>query len=215
MTQKNPFAAPLHRLAALRGRVSPLLVRRVLAVALVLLAAALALGRPTARGEPTATVLVAAHELTAGTVLRPTDLRAVQAPAALVPAGALTDIAAATGHTLAGPAGTGEPITGVRLVGAANTRLSADFPGAAAVPVRLADPAVAELLGPGSRVDVVTVDPHGGAASVLAADATVVTVRDDGSRDRGGKLVVLALPHETAAQVASISLGQPVTVTLR
>jgi pilus assembly protein CpaB len=66
---------------------------------------------------------------------------------------------------------------------------------------------------------VVTADPHGGAA-LLAADAFVVTVRADaGDRSpaasRPGRLVVVAMPRESATRVASVSLGQPVTVTLR
>ena len=45
-----------------------------------------------------------------------------------------------------------------------DTAITARDPKAAVVPIRLADPAVADLLGPGSRVDVVSLDPTGEAA---------------------------------------------------
>ena len=59
-----------------------------------------------------------------------------------------------------------------------------------------------------------------GGAAMLAADATVVTVRSDAGEHpagagRPGRLVVVAMPRDTATRVAAVSLGQPVTVTLR
>ncbi|MGQ0840711.1 SAF domain-containing protein [Actinokineospora sp.] len=196
----------------LRGLFDALLraftLRRVVATALVLLAAALAL-RPAPDSVP---VLVAAHALAPGVGLSPSDVRVVRAPPDLRPESALVDPAEVSGRMLAGAAAEGEPITDVRLVGAANTRL-ATGPDAAAVPVRLADPAVAGLLRPGTRVDVVTADPRGREPVVLARDAAVVTVRAD--ETGRGSLVLLALPRESATRVASVSLGQPVTVTLR
>jgi hypothetical protein len=69
---------------------------------------------------------------------------------------------------------------------------------------------------------VVTVAPDDGSrAELLAADATVVTVRADEPGDamrtgtRPGRLVVIAVPQESATRLASVSLGQPVAVTLR
>src|SRR5436190_1516391 len=83
---------------------------------------------------------------------------------------------------------------------------------AAAVPIRLADPGVAELLRSGNRVDVVALDQRRGQDTVLATDAVVITVRPAGSSpgDRG-RLVVVALPRNAATRVAAASLGQPVT----
>jgi pilus assembly protein CpaB len=78
---------------------------------------------------------------------------------------------------------------------------------------------VADLLSPGARVDVVTLDPRGATDAPLASDVTVVTVRPDDAPGpasaRQGRLVVIAMPRDTATRVASTSLGQPVTVTLR
>ena len=130
-------------------------------------------------------------------------------PAAYAPAGTITDAGAAVGRVLAGAARSGETITDVRLVGPANTLLATGSPDAVAVPVRLTDAAVADLLRPGSRVDVV------GDPGVLANDAVVVVVRPSEGVSAKGRLVVVALPRQLAAKVAAASLAQPVTVTLR
>jgi hypothetical protein len=117
---------------------------------------------------------------------------------------------AATGQVLAGAASAGEPITSARLLGSENTRLTAGLADASAVPIRLADSGVAELLVPGSKVDIVGPDQ-----AVLAAAATVVTVRpESGSVDRG-RLIVVALPSDVAPRVAAASLTREMTVTLR
>jgi hypothetical protein len=87
--------------------------------------------------------------------------------------------------------------------------LATGDPNAVAVPVRLTDAAVADLLRPGSRVDVV------GDPGVLANDAVVIAVRPSEGVSAKGRLVVVALPRSAAAKVAAASLAQPVTVTLR
>lgn len=206
-----------------RGWPRALAVRRVLAGVLVLLAVALAIrSPPQARGEPTVPMLVAARDLAPGASLRRADVRVVRAPESLRPPTALTAAEQATGRVLSGAASRGEPLTRTRLVGRENSRLTTGDPDAVAVPVRLADPEVAALLTPGARVDVVTVAAEGGSAGVLlAANATVVTVRANepaGVASAGtppGRLVVIAVPRESATRLASVSLGQPVAVTLR
>jgi pilus assembly protein CpaB len=194
-----------------------LALRRVVAALLVVLAAALAVRPPPqARGEPTVPLLVAARDLAPGSNLRPDDLRIVHAPESLRPATALSSADQATGRVLAGAASRGEPVTRARLVGPENSLLTTGSPDAVAVPVRLADPEVAALLTPGMRVDVVTVSPDSAEGVLLAADATVVTVReeDTAGADRS-RLVVIGVPRDAATRLASVSLGQPVAVTLR
>ena len=117
------------------------------------------------------------------------------------------------------PATTAEPITDARPTIAIP---GPGDPAMATVPVRLADAAVAELLRPGQRVDVVAAADGDSAPSVLAGHAMVVTVsgpEPQAGRALGppgkGPLVLLALPSEVATQVAAISLERPVTVTLR
>ncbi len=186
-----------------------LAIRRLTAAVLVLLAALLAFrGTPEPTGVP---MLVAAHDLPAGVTLTAADVRIVRAPSELRPAGALTAAAQATDRVLAHAATAMEPLTRARFAGPENARLTMGDPSAAAVPFRVADPAVAALLAPGIRVDVVTqtaTDPV-----VLATNATVLTVRPPDESD--GRLVVLALPRPEATRLAGASLGQPVAVTLR
>jgi Flp pilus assembly protein CpaB len=195
-----------------RGQPRRLVIRRAVAVLLVLAAAVLAV-RPEAGQPATVPMLVATRDLPPGTTLRATDVTVSHLPASLRPAAALTDPPQATGRVLAGATTAGEPLTSARLVGAENTALTTGDHSAAAVPFRLADPAVAGLLTPGLRVDVVTVSETSEAV-VLAENAAVLTVRPaDETSD--GRLVVLALPRTQARTVAAASLGQPVAVTLR
>jgi Flp pilus assembly protein CpaB len=157
-------------------------------------------------------MVVAARDLAPGITLSAGDLRVVPAPAAVRPAAALGGLDEVAGRVLAGAATAGEPLTRARLVGPENTRLATGDRDAVAVPVRLADPAVADLLTPGVHVDVVSAN----ADAVLASAATVITVLADGAGSpKQGRLVVIAMPPDAATRVASASLGQEVTVTLR
>ncbi|AHH94119.1 SAF domain-containing protein [Kutzneria viridogrisea] len=205
----------LARLVSAAGWNRAVLVRRAVAVLLVL-AAALMAGYSALHGrEHAVPVLVAARDVAPGSTLHAEDLSVRELPAAAVPVGALRERAAAVGQVLAGAARPGEPITDVRLVGAENTRLSTGDAGSAAVPVRLAEGGVAELLRPGSRVDVIGLAPGREGDPVLAADGVVVTVRPAAQQGERGRLVLVALPRQSATRVALASLSQPVTVTLR
>jgi Flp pilus assembly protein CpaB len=196
----------------LRGWRRWLALRRITALVLVLLAAALAV-RPSRRdAASTVPMLVAARDLPPGTTLRARDVKVSRLPAPLRPPAALTAPAQVTGRVLAGATTAGEPLTRARLVDPENSRLAAGDPTAAAVPFRLADPAVADLLTPGVHVDVVTISASDAAPIVLAADAAVLTVR---RAAENSSLVVIALPREEATQVAAAALNQPVAVTLR
>lgn len=201
------------------GRSRSVVLRRLLAAALVLVAAVIAL-----RPQPgTATILVAAHDLRPGATLTPSDVRTRPVPAELVPSGALRRPADVDGRVLTGAARGGEPITDVRLLGDELARLLAPREGTATVPVRLADPDVVRVLAPGSVVDVVGVDGPDGRPTVLAEQASVLAVLDEhagsglGATSRGqqGRLIVVLLPRAAATQVAAASLSQSLTVTLR
>ena len=189
-----------------------LALRRVAALVLVLLAAALALLPSGRDAAPTVPMLVAARDLPPGVTLRAEDVTVYRLPASLRPPAALTAPAQVAGRVLAGATTAGEPLTRARLLGPENSRLAAGDPAAAAVPFRLADPAVADLLTPGVRVDVVTVSANNADPVVLAANATVLTVR---RAAEDSSLVVIALPREEATRVAAAALDQPVAVTLR
>lgn len=192
------------------------LVRRVLAIALLLVAAVLAI-IPAIGDEPGRDLLVAARDLPLGAKLRPADVRVVQAPDIWHPAGALRDPSEVTGRRIIGQARAGEPLTDARV---AERYPSA--PDTATVPVRLADSGVTELLRPGTHVDVVTAGTDAESGNVLASRVTVHRViRSSEAGQSGprpndpGPLVLLSAPGEVASRLAAASLGQPVTVTLR
>lgn len=206
---------PLDRLAALArpSRAHTTMARRVAAAVLTAVAVALLL-----RGHPTGDrvqVVATARDLSPGTVLRPDDLRLTPLSADTVPAGALRRIDEATGHTLAGPARAGEPVTDVRILGPRLVAAAAGVPDARVVPIRLADPEVADLLREGDRVDVLTAaDDQSPDARVLAASATVVLVSPkDSGRNPRERVVMLALPADAATTVAAASLSSALAVT--
>ncbi|EOD67169.1 SAF domain-containing protein [Amycolatopsis vancoresmycina] len=196
-------------LTRLHGRRTRL-IRRWLAACLLLTGALLVVHPDTgsARGAPT---VLAAHDLPSGATLRAADVRLADLPDQARPVGVLSSLDAVDGRLLAGAVRAGEPLTDVRLAAAPTL----GDPGTATVPVRLADAAVAELLGPGRRVDVVAAPEPGAPPSVLAGGATVVTVGHQEQSTAKGALVLLRLPEAIATRVAAISLERPVTVTLR
>lgn len=195
----------MRRLAApLRSVRRAVLARRRLLAAL-LTAVAVAAGLQAATAPPPAEVpvLVATRDLPSGTVLGADDLRTTGFAPGSVPSGA---VEVAAGRTLAAPLRVGEPVTDVRLVGPA---LTEGYPGLAAVPVRLPDAGVADLLTVGDRVDLVATDPQGGSASIVASDAPVLALPADdggaGTTGLGGRLVVLGVPPSGVPLVAEAS----------
>ncbi|MEV0945461.1 SAF domain-containing protein [Rhodococcus sp. NPDC049939] len=195
--------------------------RRVLAAALLLLAIALLV-----RGNPDSdrsAVVVAARNLEPGRALTDEDVDLVEWEAGSLPEGAVTAVADVTGRTLAGPARAGEPLTDVRVLGPRLAAGAAGIEDARIVPIRLADPAVTELLREGDSVDVLTVDPQTPAnpdrqpgATVLASRAVVVLVTpSENGRDQRERVVMLALPAPEATKVAAASLTNAITVTFQ
>ncbi|MCA1004460.1 SAF domain-containing protein [Rhodococcus hoagii] len=195
--------------------------RRITAGVLIVAAAALLL-RDGLR-DSGAPVLVAARDLTPGTILTPDDVRAVDRLDPDLPEGSVRVVADASGRTVASPVRAGEILTDVRLLGPRLTEAAAGSPDARMVPVRLTDPGLSELIRAGDRVDVLTVDQTSGTtearrptATVLATDATVVLVAPESSGGgRRDRVVMLALPAPAAGAVATASLTDALTVTLR
>lgn len=202
-------------LRRLQGRPRRLL-RRWLAVSLLLTGCVTLFLPASARGEPSTATVVSARDLAAGALLRAEDLKLVEIPDDVRPQGATTQAASVEGRMLVGAARAGEPLTDVRLVGAAIP--GSGDPENSTVPVRLADAGVAELLRPGQRVDVVAPAAAEREASVLAGMAVVAAVGGPdpkAGQTSKGPLVLLTLPTAVATRVAAISLERPVTVTLR
>jgi pilus assembly protein CpaB len=190
-------------------------LRRVAATVLVGLAAIMALfsSRDPFPGD---TMVVAARDLSPGTVVEASQLALRRLPAQAVPDGAARSPAAVLGRTLAAPVRRGEVLTDVRLTGPDLTRSISSNPELMSVPLRLADPGVAALLHAGVTVDVVTAGPQQGEPVVLARAAQVLAVLESGpgSVERDGKLVLVALDPVAASRVAATSLAQSLTVTV-
>ncbi|MCO1658927.1 SAF domain-containing protein [Pseudonocardia humida] len=191
-----------------------LLLRRVLAAALA--ATALVLALSPAERVAVVPVVVAAADVPAGARLTAADLVVREWPAELAPAGVAHEVPALDGRSLVAAARAGEPITDARLAGAA----PATDPGTAVVPVRLADPAVAAVLAPGSRVDVVAAGERPDEPVVLTSGATVQAVLDPAAAARAGPgsgelLVLISMPRSAAERVAAMSLSGALAVTLR
>ena len=194
-------------------------LRRAAAGLLVVLALGL-LAAPSVAPAGTP-VLVAARDLAPGVALGPADVAVRLLPGELVPAGAFAEPGAVAGRQVVGGVRAGEALTDVRLLGPVAAVAAAGVPDAAGVPVRLADAGVAALLTPGTRVDLVAAgaDDAGAVAAdpaVLAPGAVVLAVLPAPERTAGSApVVVVALPSALAARVATVSLREEVTVTLR
>lgn len=192
--------------------------RRLLAAGLAAAAMAFALAALRPDPPPTTDVLVAVRDLAAGVHLRAGDTRSLAVPATAAPDGVLADPAAVAGRVLAAPVRRGEPLTDVRLVGAA--ALHGYGAGKVGTPVRLADPGVAALLRPGAVVDVLAVPTAAGLdatgpARVVARGVRVVSVGADTDPGAGaGTLVVVAATPRQAAALAKGAAGARLSVTL-
>jgi Flp pilus assembly protein CpaB len=174
----------------------------------------------------TVSVLVAAHDLAAGAVLRDADVRAVPYPEGLVPDGALHAGESPAGRRLVLPVRPGEPLTDVRLVSDGLLgRLSG--PGSVAAPVRIADAGELALVRPGDRVDILAAPtsdagseqsgaPAGEAAVTIASGAVVLSIpQAAATAATDGGLVVLAVPAETARALAGAAAADRLSLVLR
>jgi Flp pilus assembly protein CpaB len=185
--------------------------RGLLAGGLAAAAVAVGLGVVDPAEPAVAHVVAAAHDLPAGTELSADDVRTVALPVAAVPSGVLRLTADVAGRVLAGPVRRGEPLTDVRLLGAALVPPG----GLVAVPVRVAEPALPMLVQAGDRVDVLAASPDGGsAARAVVSDVAVLAVPDaDGTAD--GALLVVAASPGAAGQLAAAAVTSRLSVAVR
>lgn len=207
------FAAPHPGpAAALVLRVRRFLIRRrrVLAALLCCAAAGTAVQALLPPDPGTVSLVIAASDLPAGSLLSAQHLRTVSVAASAVPPDSFTAAAQLSGRRLATPLKRGSPLMQTSLVGTG--LLTGAPPGSVAVSVRPADPAIVALLAPGQLVDVVLAGPDGqqpaGNPQVLAAHAPVLWTAPDGASPwpgatEGGAVVVLAAAADEAAALAA------------
>ncbi len=207
MPLDQTLARPRRAARAVRRTV----LRRRRPLAALLAAVAVAAGLTATRAGPPASVevRVAAHDLPAGEVLGAGDLTAVDLPPDAVPSGLAGD---AVGRVLAAPVSRGEPLTEARLVGEA---LTAGRPELTALPVRLPDAGMVDLLRVGDVVDLVAADPQAGSTEVVATAARVLALpaADDVTGPTGlpGRLVVVGVSRPEVAGVAGAMARTVVT----
>jgi pilus assembly protein CpaB len=183
-----------------------------LVAALAALAVATALSAVAPAEAAAVPVLAAARDLPAGAVLDDDALTTVPVLPDAVPEGALTTAEQARGSRTAGAVRAGEVLTDVRLLGAGLLPPG----GEVAVPVRVTEPAVAGLLRPGDRVDVLAASAEGGeAARTVVSDVVVLAVPalDDLALD--GALVVLAASSPGASRLAAAAVTGRLSVAVR
>lgn len=192
------------------------------------LTAALALGLATVvaveevRPRPPALmpVVTLAAERPAGATLGRADLAVAPVPAELVPDGALADPGQAAGSRLAVGLPAGYPLSARLLLGPGLA--DGAPPGTVVVPVRLADPGVAAILGPGDRIDIHRAPGDGAAAaSTVLARRAVVLARAEpesagwlGAEATAAPLLLVAVPSAAATLVTGAGEWNPLGVVL-
>jgi hypothetical protein len=198
------------RAAARRMRRAVLRRRRLLAALCALVAVWAGLRATAAPAAPQVLVTVAAHDLGAGILLRPSDVATVGFAPGTVPSGHIRD---PVGRRLAGPLRRGQPITDTALVGASLVRERSDL---VALPVRLPDTAMAALLSVGDDVDLISADPQGGPATTVARGAVVLALPpppgDAAADGLPGRVVVLGVPDADVTAVSSATVTRFLTV---
>ena len=165
-------------------------------------------------------VVIAQRSLPAGTQLTSDDLAVQQVPVEYAAPGAMADLGSAVGSTIASDIEAGETLTRSRLVSSA-----ARADGRHDVPVRLADPEAAQLLLPGTTIDLVLLsrgDSDQGPPRVVAEGVQVVTVPRrpttvglGPASSTAGTLVVVATDRRTAVALAAVGAQPGLGVVLR
>ena len=154
--------------------------------------------------------MVAARDLPAGSVLTPADLALVTMPVQAVADGAAASINSVIGQRIALPMRRNEPVTGVRLLDGG--LLQALGHGLRAVPIRLADPALAQFVQAGSMVDVYARSEGGAPLGAVASAVTILRVLPV---DDQGVVVLVAADQGTAARLTAAAGSGALSVAVR
>jgi pilus assembly protein CpaB len=163
---------------------------------------------------PTVAVLAAARDLPGGAAPAAADLRTLQLPAPVVPAGVLRPGADLSKRILTTPVRSGEPLTDARFL----TR-SAIPPGLLAYPLRLDDADIAALLQVGDRIDLYAATSGAtDSAGQLATAVLVIALPGPRPSSAGpgtaGALIVVGAQREVISRIAQASANARITVAL-
>lgn len=192
--------------------------RRLTVALLLCLATGITVQQLTPASEQRVSILVAAHDLAAGTNLTESDFTNVGVPPDLAISGALLDHVSLVGRQLASPLAKGQIPTESNLLGPG--LLTGAPVGSAAVPLRMADPSSIQLLSPGQLVNVVltaagTYD-ESRQTEVLAASVPVLWTSAQGGKpgqwlgtsDTDGLVVVAANPPQAEKLAGASTQGK-------
>lgn len=235
----SPSLRPWHPASRARRRLRALAWKARFASAAVLLglAAAITVGRLQPPPPELAPVLVAARPVPPGTALAAADLRVEHLPPRAVPDDALRAGTEAVGRVVAVPVGEGTLLGAAVLVPLDGGPHGP--PGTVVAAVRLAEPALAQILGPGMYVDLLApttqglaLDPpetaQAAAASTLARRALVLPAPAPAPSAGGGggltlgasgeddtaDLVLVAVTPEEAAFLANVAGWSAITAVV-
>ncbi|MDQ1714603.1 MAG: pilus assembly protein CpaB [Frankiaceae bacterium] len=154
--------------------------------------------------------VVAARDLPAGTMLTAADLALVTVPVQAVADGAAAVVSTVVGQRIALPMRRNEPVTAVRLLDAG--LLQALGNDLRAVPIRLADPALAQLVQAGALVDVYARGDGGAPLGAVAAGVRVLRVLPV---DDQGVVIVVAADGRAASRLTAAAGAGALSVSLR
>lgn len=163
---------------------------------------------------PTLPVLVAATDLSPGTVLTASDLRVVDYPRDLVPPGAHSQPSQVTGQSVMAAVPEGSVVTQAHL----SSSIWGLTDDEVAIPVRISDPGVSQLLTAGMHLTLVRATGDG--ASVLTTRARLLVQVTAAASDGffGGEatpsLLLLAAPRESTNLILDASAAGVLTVAL-
>lgn len=193
--------------------------RRLAALMCLTLAGVTALqGHDRAVAAAPAPVVITAHDLPAGTIVRAGDIRLSRWSPDQIPPRAMRSLDQAIGATIAAGMDRGEPITTARIRGAGiTTGLPANL---VAVTVTITGPSTLALIRAGDRVDLLATTPSDTnavrPARIVASAVRVLAVLTSNSSttDGQGAGLVVAVSRAAALSIASVVDGS-MTATLR
>jgi pilus assembly protein CpaB len=190
--------------------------RRKLAVVAAVAAVLAGVSAAAPAGPPTLRVVRATTELASGAVVGAHDISVSEVAEDALPRGALADPAAVIGRRVLGPVADGQVLTRLHLLAG---KVGAGI-GYVVAPLRIADPEVAGLLQPGSRIDVIAADQEGAGAEVVARGVKVLTIPAPASEPAGGTaaegaLVLVEVDEKTATVLAHAAATTRISLVLR
>lgn len=190
--------------------------RRKLAVVAAVAAVLTGVSAATPTGPPTLRVVRATTQLDSGAVVSAHDISLAEVAEDALPRDALVDPAAVIGRRVLGPVAEGQVLTQLHLL----AEKAGAGTGYVVAPLRLADPDVAGLLQPGSRIDVIAADQEGAGAEIAARNVKVLTVPPPTSEQASGTaaegaLVLVEVDEKTATVLAKAAASTRISLVLR